>query len=620
MDSAFSPRVVGRFRPDFHCLEAMLNSPQFAGKRGEDLVMAVYNHMTSQVDGTYHWWPSAENAGQPRVRRVNADPIKIINAYGWAICGQMAHMLQAIWTTAGLKARLYGLPGHALCEVNYDGRWHHFDVDMWSWFRTPEGHVASAYELSQNARALIVENQNKSKPCNLPDRDLEGYADMYSRAEVANGDIASVRPDWMDRSHNMDFHLRPGETILRTSENQGRFVMPKNWTEFKEKFNREWHGHPRERFAPFRSLGNGRWIYEPNLSDKYKDFAAGVWEKKGVRQRGYGLSGAGHATFRIQCPYPFAGIPDWKAAEVPASNGVWVEVAGEGRVTVDVTDPEGNWQTVYACDKPFDEKVDITSIVKARYECLIRLTLGEGAKLRKFRFEGFFMVAPISLPRLAEGENPMELRCLDKHGQQTVPWDCIVDFRNGADLKAQWAKVENATVKPFVEGWQSIAPEDESKPVVTTFRFDAPTGRKFGWAYLLTAHKEGPVGQPLRRAMTEWSVDGRNWTPLAERQISNTSAQWDCSLDGEMLTPDGAGSIWVRITSETAIGNVELHGHLRVADAVESPLEITHSWKEAGQVREYKAPAGATRYTITCGPEPRDHAIRMSRASAAKNG
>lgn len=207
-----------------------------------------------------------------------------------------------------------------------------------------------------------------------------------------------------------------------------------------------------------------------------------------------GLSGAGHATFRIQCPYPFAGIPDWKAADMPAVNGVWVEVAGQGKVSVDITDPEGKWRTVYTCDKPFDEKIDITNILKARYECLIRLTLGEGAKVRKFRFEGFFMVAAISLPRLAEGENPMELRCCDKHGQQTVPWTRVVDFRNGADLKAQWVEAKNATTGTFVEGWQSIAPVDGSKPVVAAFRFDAPTGRKFGWAYLLTTHKETPRG------------------------------------------------------------------------------------------------------------------------------
>ena len=105
------------------------------------------------------------------------------------------------------------------------------------------------------------------------------------------------------------------------------------------------------------------------------------------------------------------------------------------------------------------------------------------------------MVAPITLPRLAEGDNPMELRCCDKHGQHTVPWTQIVDFRNSADLKAQWASATNATIKPFLaDGWQSIAPADESKPVVAVFRFDAPKGRQFGWAYFLTTHKEGPAG------------------------------------------------------------------------------------------------------------------------------
>lgn len=618
MDSAFSPRVVGKFRPDFHSLDALLGSPQFAGKQGEELVMAVYNHFTSQVDGTYHFWPSSENDGQPRKRRSCADPIKIFNAYGWAICGQMSTMLYTIWTAAGFKARLYGLPGHALCEVFYDGRWHHYDVDMWSWFRTPQGHVASAYELSQNAHALIVENQNKSNPCNLPDRSLEGYADMCSRAEVADGDIKSVRADWGIRAHNMDFQLRPGETIIRTQENQGRFVMPQGWLEMKEKFQCEWHGYPRERFTPFRSFGNGRWIYEPNLSSRYGDFAAGVWENKGLGQGEMGLRGAGNATFRIQSPYPFAGVPDWKSGTVTSSSGIWLEVSGEGRVSVEITNPQGQWQTVYVCDKAFQEQIDITAIMKARYECLVRFTLGEGAKLSRFRFEGFFMVAPITLPRLAQGENPMELRCCDKHGQHTVPWTQMVDFRDSADLKAQWVTASNVTIQEWPEGWQMIGLADESQPVKAVFKFDAPRGRQFGWAYLLTCHREGPPGQPARKAFTEWSVDGKNWTPLAERQMTNTDLQWDCSLEGEVLTPDGAPTIWLRITSETAVCNVECYGHLQVADVAEAPLEITHSWKESGQIREFKVPAGQTDYTITCGQEPRDHAIKMSRPGAVK--
>lgn len=615
MDAAFSPRVVGKFRPDFHSLEAMLGSPQFAGKEGEELVMAIYNHFTSPVDGTYHFWPSQESEGQPRIRRVNVDPIKIYNNYGFAICGQTSLMLYAVYTTAGLKARPYGLPGHALCEVFYDGRWHHYDVDMWSWFRTPQGHIASAFELARNAHALIVDNQNKSTPCNLPDRDLPGYANGYSKADVGENDINSVRPDWFDRSHNMDFHLRPGETILRTQENQGRFVMPTGWLTFKKNFEKEWHGTPRERYGLLRTFGNGRWIYEPNLSSKYRDVAMGVWEKKGVRQNASGLAGAGHAVFRMQSPYPFAGVPDWTDGKVTTASGIWLEMAGEGKIRAEITNPEGQWQTVCSCDGPFDEKIDVTSLMNARYECLIRFTLGAEALLKRFRFEGFFMVAPMSLPRLETGENPMELRFGDKHGLHTVPWKEIVDFRATADLPAQWFRARNSAVKPLTEGWNMIAPADESKPVEVMYRFDAPKGRKFGWAYVLTAHKEGPVDQPLRRAFTEWSLDGKDWMPLAEREISNTTSQWDCTMDSEILMPDGAPKLYLRIRSDTAICNVEFYGHLLVDDAADGQMEVTHSWKESGEVREFRVPAGQTDYKVVCGDRPYAHAIRMSRAS-----
>ena len=111
MDPSFSPRVVGTQRPDFHCLESFLQSPQFAGKRGEALVLAIYDYLTSPTDGTYHFWPSDETAGNPRIRRSVSDPIKLLNAYGWTICGQAAHLLYGIYRAAGLEPRHFGVPG-----------------------------------------------------------------------------------------------------------------------------------------------------------------------------------------------------------------------------------------------------------------------------------------------------------------------------------------------------------------------------------------------------------------------------------------------------------------------------------------------------------------------------
>ncbi|GAH86208.1 unnamed protein product, partial [marine sediment metagenome] len=142
MSLTYCPRVVGPRRPDYHCLESIVTSPQFAAKAGEELALAIYNHFTSRADGTYHFWPSGETEGNPRVRRSVYDPVKLLNAYGWAICGQCAQVLYGLYRAGGLKPGLIGLPGHSLCEVFYDGRWHILDVDMWTWFRAAEGHVA----------------------------------------------------------------------------------------------------------------------------------------------------------------------------------------------------------------------------------------------------------------------------------------------------------------------------------------------------------------------------------------------------------------------------------------------------------------------------------------------
>src|SRR5258708_670230 len=144
--STFSPRVVGTQRADFFNLDTLLQSPHFAGKKGEALVLAIYDYFTSTIDGTYHFWSPDETRGIPRQRSRVDDSVKLMNVYGWMLCGQHAAMQLAIFNAAGFPARQYGMPGHNLCEVFYDGRWHALDIDMWTWFRAPEGYIARAAE------------------------------------------------------------------------------------------------------------------------------------------------------------------------------------------------------------------------------------------------------------------------------------------------------------------------------------------------------------------------------------------------------------------------------------------------------------------------------------------
>ena len=607
----FSPRVVGDLRPDYHCLQTLLSWKGFAGKSGEELVLAIYDHFTSTVDGTYHFWPPGETEGNPRIRRSVRDPIKLLNAYGWAICGQCAGMLYSIYRAAGLPARQIGLPGHSLCEVFYDGRWHILDVDMWTWFRTPQGHIAGACELARNAKALILDNPDKSDPCDLPDRPLPAYAQMYEQTQTVEDHVRDICPPWSEQSHSMDFQLRPGETLIRSQAHQGRFHMPQDWKQMLARYDREWIGHPRERYEPFRTFGNGRWVYEPDMSSRSGDFAAGLWEPSDLAQDEHGLVGPGTCTFGIRSPYPFCGRPDWRGEKVTHADGVWLELAGQGALRVELTDAEGKWAEVLAATGDFQRTLDITALLSSRYDCLIRLSLKKGAALRRFRFDGVILTAPLSIPRLAEGDNELELRWGDKLGRCTLPWSSWIDFRSSADLKAQWVRARNAQPQPYVEGWQQIAPAQEG-PVSVIFRFPAPSRRRFLWAYVHASLREGPVGQPPRRASLDFSSNGRDWKNLTDAEPTSTHLQWDVSLDGEAVFARSMASVYVRLSSQTPISGLEFHGHLDAKPPIHDELEVLHQWKEDSGERSFTAPAGATRYTVRCGPGPREHTLRMS--------
>lgn len=613
----FSPRVVGTARADFYSMETLLASPPFAGKQGEELALAIYNYFTSQVDGTYHFWSPEENLGEPRLRGQVYDPIKYLNAYGWMLCGNHATLLYALYTSAGLRARQFGLPGHSVCEVYYEGAWHFLDIDMWTWFRNSTGQIASAYELAKNSKALIVDNRFKSNPCNLPDRDLTDYADMYAAAPVIDAEhrIKGIWPPCTWRRHCMDFQLRPGETLIRSQVAGGRFPFPASWKPSLTSVAKEWKGCPSERYTPFRTYGNGRWVYAPNLSSTYDDFAMGTWSREGLHQDKDGVTGSGTATLRIQSPYPFCGIPDASGDRIRHHDGVWLDIAGTGPVVFEVNTAEGAWEPVFESMSTgnFKQRLDITQTLAERYNCLIRLTLGEKARLKSLSFDGTILTAPISLPRLAEGANRMELHCLDQHHLCTVPWTQIVDFRATADLAAQAIRIDNGIAQPAAKGWQKLAPHHASDPVRAVFRVEAPGSRKFAWFWVHATVDEVPAGQGPKSALMEWSADGKAWSPFAVQRIVSSDMEWDLNVDGEvLLAPDSLGPVWLRLTSDTAIGGFEYYGHLDAGHAHSSELRIIHRWTEDGQAKQFEVPLGRSAYDIACGKNPTGHTIEMN--------
>ena len=127
--------------------------------------------------------------------------------------------------------------------------------------------------------------------------------------------------------------------------------------------------------------------------------------------------------------------------------------------------------------------------------------------------------------------------------------------------------------------------------------------------------KERAVGSAAQSGTLEWSADGKSWSALATVELTATQVQWDCSIDGECVPPAAARSLWFRITTPTAVSRIEFRGQLLETAPEQQELRILHRWQEDAGERQFQAPAGASRYSIVCGKNPRLHSIEMSSPS-----
>ncbi len=508
---AFSARVVGDKRPDYHSLRSVMESPRFKERRGDDLAQALSRYYSSTDDGLCRFWNSDESAGRPQVRGSLPDPVRIFNGYGWM--GD-------------------GLP-----------------AGVWS------GREASA--------------------------------------------------------HDMDYALRPGETLIRSQRNDGRFPFPASWRAYARKSGSGWQGAPGERAAPFRIFGNGRWIYEPNLAAEYLDFAAGVRERRGIGQNAEGLVGEGRCVIPFVSPYPFVSRPDFATWPVVFRDGAWITLRASGEVKVEVTDPLGNWTPVRVAAAGREEKIDISALLEARYSFDVRLTLGATARVAKFRFEGYLLTAPMSIPRLDEGVNVMTLKCKDRYGLATLPCERLPDFRKTAAVPLdKQAVIRNGVLRPGIDPWQVIAPKGKG-PVQATFAFEAPAGETFSWFQVQASVVEGPAPALPHQVKMEWSGDGRTFKPLAGTVVHGVPRHVDCRIDAARILDLSGRTVQVRVTSDTPISGVEFVGHLAMGAALFVRPEITHRWAEGATECRFVAPPATDAYFFRCGPAPSGHVIEM---------
>lgn len=219
------------------------------------------------------------------------DPVKMLNVYGFSLCGDNAAVLMELWRAAGLSARR-GYPlGHCVAEAWYGGGWHMMDADE------------SVLFLGRDNRTVLAE----SAVAHDPDLARRAYANdilplLYNHDGTHTGDFAA------HDGHTMDFTLRPGEAIeWRWGQGTKFHAAPPPVSYLIESADvHRWGANA------WAALRNGRWTYRPRLD------------------------GAATHTWKVRTPYVLVGgsvsAPGASAISVSFDGRAWKPVPSDGSV------------------------------------------------------------------------------------------------------------------------------------------------------------------------------------------------------------------------------------------------------------------------------------------------
>ncbi|MFP4055751.1 MAG: hypothetical protein ACLF0G_02660 [Candidatus Brocadiia bacterium] len=146
-------QVLNDRAPDCSSLESIVATVTRGCETDDAKAIAIYNFCRYAY--YHHRYPS-EKGG--------ISALKLINVYGWSLCGGQHTVMAALWEKAGFKHRYRGWrrPGHTTVEAFYGGRWHYLDtfLKFYCWTPAPNfpgGRTVASQEDIRANPALVAE-------------------------------------------------------------------------------------------------------------------------------------------------------------------------------------------------------------------------------------------------------------------------------------------------------------------------------------------------------------------------------------------------------------------------------------------------------------------------------
>ena len=354
-------------------------------KTNDEKAVAIYEWLHQAI--FHHAYPVEKAPG-------SVGPLKVLQVYGWGLCGGQHTVLKALFEAAGWTVRYRGWsdPGHTTIEVLYDGRWHYFDVFLKCYFWTKDrstvagqddivkdpsivldavkdGRAPAAHYLCCGDEAEgVVRGCRNSKPL-PPSRPQDGWASVTGR----------------DRGYAPRLRLPAGATLrLEWKGEPGRTAVDNKAAHSCG--NKDFRSDPvlgplLEHYGP-RNHSNRTFTYAPDFS-RAADVADVALEGASAKDGRLRASGAGRAVFDLSLPYAYVG------ARVEADFE-----GGPGRLFLS-TDGGRTWRPAPAGD--------VGSLVRQAYD--LRLKAEFSGSLTRLRVEAVVEHNRGVLPHLLPGAN-----------------------------------------------------------------------------------------------------------------------------------------------------------------------------------------------------------------------
>ena len=162
---------------------------------------------------------------------------------------------------------------HVATEAFYDGQWHYLDIDVRAVFRRADGSLASMAEAKRDASLWTGRG-----PLFFPNDPLDSTRKIYQKTAVNH------YHGFHFSGHTMDYVLRQGETFTRwwkplrwgvsadaiPAHRDGRWHHSPEFNKLgwlRKLIEQEPRGpKPNHRHFTVHNYGNGRFVYEPNLT------------------------------------------------------------------------------------------------------------------------------------------------------------------------------------------------------------------------------------------------------------------------------------------------------------------------------------------------------------------